>query len=342
MEAMLYEKQEDGTVECALCNHRCRIRSGNRGRCHVRENRSGKLVTLVYDRVICRNIDPIEKKPMFHMAPGSLSYSVATAGCNLRCQFCQNADIAQMPTDRDGLILGSRCTPEDIVEDARKSGCRSIAYTYTEPTIYFELAYETARLAAAAGLLNVFVTNGFMTPEAIDIIAPYLDGANVDLKSFSNTFYKQFCSARLEPVKKTLKYMKSAGIFVEITTLVIPGLNDDSDELKRMAAFIGEHLGVETPWHLSRFHPTYRMTDRPPTPLGTLSEARETGLRAGLRYVYTGNVPGDPGGHTYCYSCGSLLIKRYGFAVASNRLDNGCCPDCQTPLDGIEMGGVSA
>ena len=338
MEAMLYQKEEAKTVRCGLCHHRCRIRPGKRGRCHVRENRDGRLVSLVYDRIISRNIDPIEKKPMFHMAPGSLSYSIATVGCNLRCRFCQNADIAQMPTDREGLIMGNHATPEEIVEDACRNGCRSIAYTYTEPTVYFELAYATARLAAAAGLLNVFVTNGFMTPEAIDRIAPFLDGANVDLKAYSDRFYREYCSAALEPVRQSLQHMKAAGIFVEITTLLIPGCNDDRNELKRMAAFIANDLGRETPWHLSRFHPTYRMTDRPPTPLRSLMEARAIGLAAGLRYVYTGNVPGDEGGNTYCYSCGERLVERFGFSISANRIKNGCCPHCDTHIDGIEMG----
>jgi pyruvate formate lyase activating enzyme len=337
MEAYLYESLSDQRVRCHLCHHRCVIPDGKRGICAVRENRGGTLETLVFEKVIARHVDPIEKKPLFHFLPGSLSYSIATVGCNFKCRFCQNADIAQLPADRRGLIVGDAVTPEEIVADARRKNCASIAFTYTEPTVFFELAFETARLAGREDIRSVFVTNGYMTPEAVEMISPFLDAANVDLKTFSDDTYRKYCSARLEPVKETLREMKSRGIFVEVTTLVIPGMNDSEDELRQLASFIAGDLGPETPWHISRFHPTYHLTDRPPTALGTLLKARRIGLDAGLRYVYTGNVPGEEGEGTYCYNCGELLIDRVGFFVRSNTIEKGCCPSCGAAIDGVGM-----
>ncbi len=337
MEAYLSESLSENRVRCHLCHHRCVISEGRRGICAVRENRGGTLQTLVFGKVIARHVDPIEKKPLFHFLPGSLSYSIATVGCNFKCRFCQNADIAQLPADRRGLIVGDAVTPREIVTDASRQRCASIAFTYTEPTVFFELAYETARLAREEGIRSVFVTNGYMTPEAVEMIAPCLDAANVDLKAFSDETYRHYCGARLEPVKETLREMKARGIFLEVTTLIVPGMNDDMAELRRLAAFIAADLGPETPWHISRFHPTYRLTDRPPTPLETLLEARRVGLDAGLRYVYTGNVPGEEGEGTYCYRCGKLLVDRMGFFIRRNRIANGRCPDCGTAIDGVGM-----
>jgi len=216
MEAYLYEPLEDNKVKCDLCSHRCVIKDGRRGICSVRENQAGKLLTLVYGKVIARHVDPIEKKPLFHFLPGTLSYSIATVGCNFRCKFCQNADIAQMPTDHKGRIMGETVTPQTIVDAAARAGCRSISYTYTEPTVFFELAYDTARIAHQRGIRNVFVTNGYMTAEALEMINPYLDAANVDLKAFTEKYYKDLCGARLKHVQQTLKRMKDRGIFVEI------------------------------------------------------------------------------------------------------------------------------
>ena len=337
MEAYLWESVEDQTVRCNLCNHRCIIKDGRRGICGVRENRSGALETLVYGKAIAQNVDPIEKKPLFHFMPGTRSYSIATVGCNLKCRFCQNADIAQMPSDHDGMIMGNDVLPEDIVSDAKKTKCQSISYTYTEPTIFFEYAYDTAKFAHNAGIKNVFVTNGYMTREAIEMIHPYLDAANVDLKAFNPDYYKNLCGAKLEPVKETLKIMKSFDIFVEVTTLLIPGLNDDKDELKALARFLAETLGPETPWHVSRFHPTYKLTDRPTTPVETLITARKIGLEAGLRYVYTGNVPGEQGEDTFCYQCGKVLIKRWGFQIGKYHIKGGRCKYCDAPIDGVDL-----
>ena len=335
MEAYLYEPLSDNKVRCNLCNHRCVIKDGRRGICGVRENSGGTLKTHVYGRIIARHIDPIEKKPLYHFLPGSLSYSVATVGCNFKCCFCQNADIAQMPSDRRGMIVGDVSSPADVVLEAMKGKCKTIAYTYTEPTVFFEFAYDTAKLAHEKGIQNVFVTNGYMTEDALEMIHPYLDGANVDLKAFTEDFYKTYCQARLGPVKETLKRMKSLGIFVEVTTLLIPGLNDDRKELEALAAFLSDSLGVETPWHISRFHPTYRLTDRPATPVKTLEMARNIGMAAGLRYVYTGNVPGDPGEKTFCAGCGEILIDRWGFYVQKNRITRGMCPKCGAAVDGV-------
>jgi pyruvate formate lyase activating enzyme len=313
------------------------IKQGRRGICGVRENRSGKLYSLVYGKIIARNVDPIEKKPIFHLLPGSLSYSIATVGCNFKCRFCQNADIAQMPAERDGMVMGDFCSPEQIVEDAIKTGCKTIAYTYTEPTVYFELAYHTAKLAHTRGIRNVFVTNGYMTKEALDMLHPCLDAANVDLKAFNEAFYKNLCGAKLRHVKETLQTMKSLGIHVEVTTLLIPGLNDDPDELKQLARFLSSSLGSETPWHVSRFHPTYKLTDRSATPTETLVMARKIGIETGLRYVYTGNVPGNDGENTFCYACGKTLIERWGFSIGKNKIKDGCCGYCGVTIDGIGM-----
>lgn len=339
MKSYLFETTEEQGVRCLLCHHRCSIKPGRRGICQVRSNDQGELNTLVYGKLIARHVDPIEKKPLFHFLPGSRSYSIATVGCNFKCTFCQNADIAQMPRDRQGLIAGTACSPDAVVVDALQEKCQSIAYTYTEPTVYFEFALDTARIARTRGIKNIFVTNGYMTAEALDMAAPFLDAANVDLKAFTDEFYKTQCGARLEPVKATLRKMKSLGVWVEVTTLIIPGLNDDPEELRHLAGFLVDELGPETPWHISRFHPTYRLTDRPPTPVVTLRKAREIGMQAGLYYVYTGNVPGEDGENTICPHCGTKLIERWGFMVQRDRIVEDKCPQCGTPVYGVGMSG---
>ena len=332
-EAILYDKLDRRRVRCNLCAHRCVINPDRRGNCGVRENRGGILYSLVYATLIAENIDPIEKKPFFHVLPGSLSYSVATVGCNLRCSFCQNHEISQQPR-ATLMIPGNEVGPQAIVESAIASRCKTIAYTYTEPTIYFELALDTAKIAAANGLKNVFVTNGFMAAETIEMIAPYLAAANVDLKSFRDEFYQNHCGAKLTPVLENLKKMKEKGIWVEITTLLIPTLNDDEREIKDIAQFIAT-LGRETPWHVSRFHPQFKKRDLPPTPIKSLHKAVETGKNAGLKYVYSGNVPGDLGENTYCAHCGNLLLERYGFRITGTNLIGNKCAGCGTALEGI-------
>jgi pyruvate formate lyase activating enzyme len=332
-EAMLYEKLAEQIVHCNLCAHRCTIKSDRRGICGVRENRDGVLYSLVYGTLIAEHIDPIEKKPFFHVYPGSRSYSIAAVGCNFQCDFCQNHEISQMPRSTL-MIMGEDIPCAEIVARAKKSGSKTIAYTYTEPTVYFELAYETAMLACKEGLKNLFVTNGFMSAEAIEMIAPYLAAANVDLKSFRDDFYQKQCGARLVPVLETLVKMKQMGIWVEITTLLIPGLNDSDQELKDVAEFIAR-LGVETPWHISRFHPQFKMRDVPMTPLTSLHRAAEIGKLQGLKYVYSGNAPGDEGESTYCSNCHDCLIKRHGFNVVGTNLTGNKCSKCGTELEGI-------
>lgn len=335
-EALLYAKEEDQKVRCNLCNHRCLIAPHKRGICGVRENKDGVLYTLVYGQVIARHVDPVEKKPLFHFHPGSRSYSIATVGCNFHCLFCQNYEISQMPRD-EGRIAGEPFPPEEVVEAAEKSRCKSISYTYTEPTIFFEYAYQTAKLAKARGIENVFVSNGYMTPEAIETIRPYLQAANIDLKAYSDKFYKEMCGAKLTPVLQNLKLMKKLGIWVEVTTLIIPTLNDSEKELQAIANFILTELGPETPWHVSRFHPMYRLTGLPSTPVRTVLRAREIGLRAGLYYVYSGNIPGQGGENTHCHRCGSLLIERLGFTILQHKVVNGQCPKCQATVHGVGM-----
>jgi len=336
-EAILYEKLADGRVRCNLCAHRCVIGDGKRGVCHVRENRDGTLHTLVYGRTIAQHVDPVEKKPLHHFYPGSTAYSIATPGCNFRCQWCQNADISQMPRERH-LIMGERATPEQMVAAARRHGCRSIAYTYTEPTVFFEYAYDTARLAHEAGIASVYVTNGYMTEEMLETFHPHLDAANVDLKAFRDETYRKYTGARLQPVLDSLKVMKRLGVWVEVTTLVIPGINDEPAELRDAARFVAEELGAETPWHISRFFPTYQMTDVPPTPVSTLQRAREIGLEVGLHHVYVGNVAGEA--NTSCHVCGRLLIRRSGYGILAHDVQpDGRCPDCGTPVAGVGMGG---
>ena len=332
-EAMLYEKLDDRQTRCHLCAHRCLIKPDRKGVCGVRENKDGVLYSLVYATLIAEHIDPIEKKPFFHVYPASRSYSIATVGCNFSCDFCQNHEISQMP--RSSLMIpGEDIPPEEIVDQAKKNGCKTISYTYTEPTIYFEFAYDTARIACENGLKNLFVTNGFMTAETIDTMASYLAAANVDLKSFRDEFYKKQCGARLNPVLDSLKRMKEKGIWVEITTLLIPSLNDSDEELKDIAQFIAD-LGIETPWHISRFHPQYKMMDIPVTPLNSLHRAVAIGKNAGLKYVYSGNVPGDQGENTHCFNCGKLLIERYGYQINSMNLKGNQCVKCGTELEGL-------
>lgn len=334
-EALFYQKGKNNEVTCSLCHHRCTIREAKRGICGVRENRGGILYSLVYGKSISESVDPIEKKPLFHVYPGSPSFSIATVGCNFTCLHCQNNSISQMPRDQD-YITGNELLPSKIVSLAQENGCRSIAYTYTEPTIYFEYAYETSQLARAKGMANVFVTNGYTTPEALRTIHPYLNAANIDLKSFSDEFYRTVCGARLQPVLDTITLYHQLGIWIEVTSLLIPSYNDTEEELRAIARFI-KNLDESIPWHISAFHPTYRLTNQKRTPVAALKKAREIGFQEGLRYVYEGNAPGEGGEHTFCYNCNALLIERVGFSIIENRITNSTCPTCQTTIDGVGM-----
>lgn len=336
-EARFWEKAGGDKVRCRLCRFHCLIGEGGRGVCGVRENRDGVLYTLVYGRTIAENIDPIEKKPLFHYHPGSLSYSMATAGCNFRCLHCQNSDISQWPHTVEN-IPGHRMKPEQIVHQASAGGCRSIAYTYTEPTIFYEYAYDTAVLARKEGLGNVFITNGYISAEALGEIAPYIDAANVDLKGFSEKFYREVTGATLEWVLESLCEYRRHGIWMEITTLIIPNYNDSDEQLQGIADFINRKLGAHTPWHVTAFYPTYRLLDAPPTPVETLRRARSIGRKAGLKYVYTGNIPEEEGESTFCASCGEMVIERRGFRLGRKNLENGKCSACGAVVDGVGIG----
>jgi len=362
-EALFYETRPGGRVLCTLCPHRCSLPDGYRGACGVRIHCAGKLYTLVYDRVVAANADPIEKKPLFHFQPGSLSYSIATVGCSLACAFCQNWEIAHWAKDhvphralaaaagtRDGgaeadlaelrrRVPGEPATPAGIVAAARAAGCASVAYTYTEPTIFYELALDTATLARAAGLKNVFVTSGYVSPEPLRRVAPLLDAVNVDLKSFRDETYRRVSRGRLGPVLDAIRLYKELGVWVEVTTLVVPGLNDSDEELGELAAFV-RSLGAEVPWHVTQFHPTYRMQDRRATPVASLRRARAAGRAAGLRHVYVGNVPGEGGEDTLCHACGAALLRRFSVFLRENRVRGGRCPDCGAAVDGVEMDGA--
>lgn len=332
-EALFYETSDGNLVNCNLCNHRCsKIANFKRGICNVRENQNGKLYSLIYGKVIANNIDPIEKKPLFHFLPGSLSYSIGAVGCNFRCENCQNFDISQISKERN-TIVGQNIPPQQIVSEAKQKNCSSIAYTYSEPTIFFEYAYDIAKLAHKEQIKNVFVTNGYITKEALTKISPHLDAVNIDLKSFSDSFYRKNCGARLKPVLESIKLYKNLGIWVEITTLIIPTLNDSQEELRQIAEFIKE-IGEETPWHITRFHPMYKLTDIPITPLATVQKARDIGKETGLKYIYEGNVP-EENTNTYCYKCGGLLIERFGYSILQNKITNSVCPNCGAEINGL-------
>lgn len=332
-EASFYTLDNEDVI-CALCAHHCRIKTGRRGRCGVRQHLDNTLYTLVYGELVAEHIDPIEKKPLFHVLPGTLSLSISTVGCNFTCKHCQNNSISQVTKLTPEELKGRKSSPEEIVANALRHGCRSISYTYVEPTVFYEFAYDICVLAKEEGLKNVFVSNGYLNAEAIRKIAPYLDAINIDLKSFSDDFYKEICGARLQPVLDAIRLFKECGVWVEVTTLVIPGKNDSSEELTEIASFLVD-VDPDIPWHVSAFYPTYKMTDRRPTPQATLARARKIGDECGLNYVYEGNVPGAGGENTRCASCGTEVINRHGFSVRNNRLRNGKCPSCDAHLPGV-------
>lgn len=331
---MLYERLENKKVKCNLCGRRCLINNDGIGFCSVRKNEEGTLFSLVYAKAISACIDPIEKKPLSHFNPGAAVMSVATVGCNFRCQFCDNWMISQ-----EKKIAGKHFPPEEVVKSVRDNGCHGISYTYTEPTVFFEYAYDTARLAHQVGFFNTFVTNGYMTPEAVKTIAPYLDAATVDFKGGGDPeFYKAFSSVpSVEPIFECLKEMKRNDIHIEITNLVIPRIGESLQKVMELATWIRNNLGRDTPFHLLRFHPDYQLTTISSTTIETLEKAYVTAKDAGLNYVYIGNVPGHPCGNTYCPSCNELLIKRFSFEITKwNLTRDMCCPVCgqEIPIRG--------
>jgi pyruvate formate lyase activating enzyme len=334
-EAEFYEKLENSKVRCHLCSHNCLISEGKRGLCGVRENRDGTLYSLVYGKVVAFNIDPIEKKPLFHFYPSSTSLSLSTVGCNFKCLHCQNADISQYPHIHGGDITGREMTAHDVVSAAENAGVRSISYTYTEPTIFMEFARDCAILAHEKGIKNVFVSNGYTTAEAARAIIPYLDANNIDLKG-GEDFYKKVCGAKLQPILDTITLMYQSNVWIEITTLIIPGYNDSDSTLRTIAEFIVS-LDASIPWHVTQFYPTYKLTDKPRTPLSTIRRAREIGIETGLKYVYVGNVPGENGESTFCPDCGELLIARRGYSIGEKNIKKSRCYKCNALIAGIGM-----
>lgn len=335
-EAMFWESDDGERVVCGLCRFHCHIAKGKRGRCGVRENQGGTLYSLNYGLSVATNVDPIEKKPFFHVMPSSKSYSIAAMGCNFSCLHCQNHTISQVDS-HSGRVDGLPLTPQQLVDYALAAGCKSIAYTYSEPTVFFEYVYETAQLARQAGLANLLVSNGYMAKEPLRLLAPFLDAANIDLKGFSAEFYRKICGADLDQVLKGLLCFHEFGVWLEVTTLLIPGLNDDVDELGLLANYIVQNLGAQTPWHVTGFYPTYRMKDVAPTSVESLMTTQQVGFDAGLKYVYIGNCNKGDGENTYCPSCGQRAIIRRGFEVVLNRVKDGHCLHCGTEVAGVGM-----
>ena len=331
--AILYEKLKDNKVCCEACYHHCLISDKETGICGVRQNIDGDLYLLVYGRAISVNIDPIEKKPLFHFLPGQKAFSLGTMGCNFACDFCQNWEISQIPRNLDLIHTGEEWEPKKVVKYCKDNKIPIIAYTYNEPSIWVEYALDTMKLAKKEGIKNIWVSNGFMSEKSLKLITPYLDAINIDLKSFSNNFYKKICKGQLNPVKENIKKIWKMGIWEEVTTLIIPGLNDSEKELKQIAKFLVK-ISKDIPWHISAFYPCYKMLDIIPTPEETLISAYKIGKKAGLNYVYTGNIPNSNYESTFCPKCNTLVVERWGMEVLENNLKNGKCPKCKTKIQG--------
>jgi pyruvate formate lyase activating enzyme len=323
---------EGGDIRCELCPHRCRVSRGKRGLCRVRENRDGKYYSLVYGNPCAMHPDPIEKKPFFHLLPGTVSFSLATAGCNFQCKFCQNWEISQAsPED----VFSYDVPPETIVKKAKEIGAHSIAYTYVEPTVFYEYMSDIAQLTRKGGLLNVTHSNGFINPIPLRDLCKVLDAANIDLKGFSESFYSELCGGELNPVLETLKILKEEKVHLEITNLMIPTKNDEISLVREMCLWIKKELGADTPVHFSRFYPLYKLRTLPPTPVSTLEKARAVALSAGLEYVYIGNIPGHEAENTFCPKCKKMIIQRTGYMVGEVNMKAGKCKFCGKPIPGI-------
>jgi len=331
-EALFYKKLDNKFVQCRLCPRQCTIPNNYRGYCGIRENRDGILYTLSYAKPVSLHIDPIEKKPLFHFLPSTTAFSIATAGCNLKCKFCQNWEVSQKrPEEVDYIYL----EPQDLVKKVKASGSLTIAYTYTEPTIFYEYMLETARLAKEQGIKNIMHSNGYINPEPLRQLAKYLDAANIDLKGFSDDYYAKLCEGTLEPVLRSLKILKEEGVHLEITNLILPGYNDDLQTIKKMCVWIKENLGADTPLHFSRFFPMYKLLSLNPTPAETLEKARQIALDCGLKYVYIGNLTGHAAENTYCPKCKKMLIERRGYFILQDNIIDGKCKFCGEKIAGV-------
>lgn len=332
-EALFYKKLNNRAVQCQLCPRFCAIPDGKRGYCRIRENNEGVLYTLSFAKPVSLNeLDPIEKKPLFHFFPGEKTFSLSTAGCNLNCKFCQNWEISQKAPEEVEFVY---LAPEELIDKVKASGLDIIAYTYTEPTIFYEYMLETAKLAKSNGLKNVMHSNGFMNPEPLAGLAEYLDAANIDLKGFTDDYYMKTCGGSLGPVLESLKILREYGVHLEITNLVLPAYNDDEDSTKKMCLWIKENLGADTPLHFSRFWPMYKLAQLNPTPVETLQRLRQVALDCGLRYVYIGNAGTNPAENTYCPKCKKIIIERHGYFIVENNITDGRCKFCAERISGV-------
>ena len=332
VEARHYEKLPNRKIRCKLCPRECVIDDQERGYCGVRENRGGTYYTLVHSRPVTYHVDPIEKKPLFHFLPGTMAFSIATVGCNVECKFCQNWQISQV---RPEQVEAFDMPPEMVAEYAKESGSPTIAYTYTEPVIFQEYVYDTAVAGKKKGVRSVMISNGFIQKDPMDELCNVLDAVKIDLKAFTERFYKELVAGELKPVLDTLKLLVHRKMWTEIVYLMIPTKNDNRNEIREMCRWILGELGPDVPVHFTRFYPQYRLRNLPPTPVSTLRAAREIALEEGLHFVYVGNVPGDPGENTYCPNCHTVLIRRVGFEILENNLRNGRCPKCGTLIPGV-------
>jgi len=331
-QAMFWDKLEGGHVRCTLCPRECEVADVERGYCGVRENQGGEYQTLVYGALCSANVDPIEKKPLFHYLPGTAAFSIATAGCNIECKFCQNWRISQFRPEQVESVL---VTPDRLVAACKSRRCPTIAYTYSEPVIFYEYMHDAAAAARENGIGSVMISNGYIQEKPLRQLCRHLTGVKIDFKAFTEKFYRESCAGELKPVLAALEVLKDIGIWLELVILIIPTLNDSPGEIEQMSAWVLEHLGPDVPMHFTRFHPTYRITNLPRTPISTLERCRKIALDAGVHYVYAGNVPMHPGENTYCHSCQSELIRRVGFRVVANHIKGGKCPKCGTDIPGV-------
>lgn len=331
-EALFYKKLKKGIVQCQLCPHFCTLKNGERGKCGVRENKKGRLFSLVYGKPCSLALDPIEKKPFYHFMPGQQALSIATFGCNLKCKHCQNWKISQANPDES---MAREISPEEVIKIAKEKNIKIISYTYTEPTIFYEYMLDIAKLAKKAGIKNTIVSNGFINPLPLKKLCRYIGGANIDLKSISDKFYKEVCEARVSPVLETLKILKKEKVWTEITNLIIPTLNDSEKDIKELVKWVKENLGKEAVLHFTAFYPTYKLSHLPPTPIETLKKARKIALQEGLKYVYTGNVQDEEGDSTFCPKCEKTLVKRRLLSIIENNLKKGRCSRCNEKVDGV-------